>query len=122
MNIPRYLALFASLLLLCPVGALAKARNEHSMHISDVVQLGRTRLEPGTYKVEWQRPGPAVNVEFLKGGKVMATAKGTLETNVRTLDHDDVIVRETHGNQVLERIDFAHQKESLLFGQHKPRA
>jgi hypothetical protein len=122
MNSLRYVALFASLLLLYPVCALAKAKNEHSVDITNVVQLGNTQLKPGNYKVEWQEPGPVVNVKFVKDGEVVATAKGTLKTNDKDVIQDDVVVRQTHGNQVLTEIDFLHQKEALLFGHHRQGA
>jgi len=38
-------------------GGSALARhNAHSLEISDVVQIGDTKLKPGYYKVEWQGP------------------------------------------------------------------
>lgn len=115
-----YLALFSTLLLLIPLCALAREKNEHSVDFLDPVQVGTTQLKPGSYKVEWQEAGPAVHVEFLQHGKVVATIPGTLKRNDQQVVQDDVVTQTIGANtRVLREIDFSHQKESLLFGQHQ---
>lgn len=107
MKYAKYLALLATLTLLTPFCALARERNQHSVDIHNSVQVGTTQLKPGSYKVEWQEDGPAVNVRFVQGGKTVVT-------------QDDMVMRTTSANKnVLEEIDFGHQKEALVFGQHQ---
>ncbi|HXY06943.1 MAG TPA: hypothetical protein VEI52_03735 [Terriglobales bacterium] len=114
----RYLALLSTLLLLFPLCALAKDKNQHSLDISDSVQVGTTQLQPGTYKVEWQQAGPAVTIKFLHGSKVVATVPGTLKTNDKQVTQDGIVTEITSGNKrVLREIDFAHQKEALVLAQ-----
>lgn len=116
----KYLALLATLLLMTPLCALAKDKNQHSVEISDPVQVGTTQLKPGNYKVEWQEVGPAVNVKFLQDGKVVATVPGTLKTNDTEVTRDDIVFQTTSENRkVLTEIDFGRQKEALLFAQHR---
>jgi hypothetical protein len=112
----NYLAVLSACALLFGVCALAAAKNEHSVNIYDSVKIGNTQLKPGTYKVEWQGNGPAVNVEFLKNGRPVATLPATLRTDDKDVIQDDVVTRTTATKaNALEEIDFAHQKEALLF-------
>jgi hypothetical protein len=114
----KYYALLSTVLLLFPLCALAKNKNQHSVVISDSVQVGTTQLQPGNYQVEWREAGPAVNVEFLQHGKVVATAAGTLKTNDQQVTQDDIVSQATSGNKrVLTEIDFGRQKEALVFAQ-----
>ena len=114
----KYLALLSTLALLSPLGALARDKNQHSVDISDSVQIGTTQLEPGNYKVEWQGTGPSVQVNFLQHGKTVATVPGTLKTNDDKVTQDSIITDSGNANaRALREIDFGRQKEALIFGQ-----
>jgi len=114
----NYTALLAMLALLCSVSALARDKNQHSVDILDSVQVGGTQLNPGNYQVEWQGTGPKVQVNFVRDGKTIATAPGTLKTNDAQVVQDDIVIDVTSANtKKLEEIDFAHHKESLVFEQ-----
>jgi len=122
MKFAKYLALFSTLSLLFPLWALAKEKdkNQHSVDIFDAVQVGTTQLKPGNYKVEWQEAGPTVHVVFLEHGKTVATVPGTLKVNDAQVTQDDVVIDKTSAStNVLREIDFGHQKEALVFGQHQ---
>jgi hypothetical protein len=111
------LALLSSLILLSPLCALARNKNQHSVDIPDSVQIGATQLQPGSYKVEWQEHGPAVHVRFLRDGRVVATVPGTLKTNDSQVTQDGIVIQTTKPNKkVLTEIDFGRQKEALIFG------
>jgi len=114
----KYIALLSMLALLTTVSALARDKNQHSVEISDLVQVGGTQLKPGSYEVEWQGTGPEVQVNFVRDGKTIATAPGTLKTNDARVVQDDIVIDATSANtKTLEEIDFAHNKESLVFEQ-----
>jgi hypothetical protein len=116
MRFVKYLTLLSTITMLSTVGAFAREKNQHSLEIASPVQIGTTQLSPGTYTVEWQDAGPAVQVTFLQHGKAVAAAPATLKTNNPQVFHDDVVTRQTSANKnVLEEIDFEHQKESLIF-------
>lgn len=118
MNAPKYLALVAAIALL-PFSALAKNSNEHSLDITNQLKVGRTQLQPGSYKVEWQGAGPAVNVRFIEHGKTVASAPATLKTNDKLAFQDDIVTDPTNTNvRALREIDFSHNKEALIF-RHK---
>jgi hypothetical protein len=52
----QHLAILSTSALLFPVGALARDSG-HSVDISSVVQIGRTHLKPGNYKVASSQTG-----------------------------------------------------------------
>jgi len=114
----KYTALLSMIALLSTVSALARDKNQHSVEISESVQVGGTQLKPGSYEVEWQGPGPEVQVKFVRDGKTIATAPGTLKTNDAHVIHDDIVTDATSANATkLTEIDFAHNRETLVFEQ-----
>jgi hypothetical protein len=114
----KYAALLSMIALLSTVNALARDKNQHSVQISDSVQVGGTQLKPGNYKLEWQGTGPEVQVNFVRDGKTVATAPGTLKTNDPHVTQDDMVTSTTSLNtKTLKEIDFSHNKESLVFEQ-----
>jgi hypothetical protein len=117
MKCVKCMALISALTLLFPLSMWARNKSEHSVNISDSVQIGTTQLKPGTYKVEWQEAGPSVQVEFVQNGKTIATASGILKTNDSEVIQDDIVIQTSGANKkVLKEIDFSHQKEALVFG------
>lgn len=118
MKYGKYLALLSTLTLLSTLCAFARDKNRHSVDITDPVKIGATQLSPGNYKVEWQEAGPSVQVKFLQGGKTVATAPATLKMNDAQVTQDDVVIQTVADQKVLREIDFAHQKEALVFGQN----
>ena len=114
----KYAALLSMLALLSSVSALARDKNQHSVQIPNSVQVGGTQLQPGNYKVEWQGTGPQIKVNFVRDGKTVATALGTLKTNDAKVTQDDIVTDTTSANiQTLTEIDFRRTKESLVFEQ-----
>lgn len=114
----KYTALLSMVALLSTVSALARDKNQHSIEISDSVQVGGTELKPGNYKLEWQGTGPQVQVNFVHDGKTIATAPGTLKTNDPRVTQNDIVTETTSANtKTLTEIDFSRNKESLVFEQ-----
>jgi len=114
----KYATLLSMLALLSSVSALARDKNQHSVEISNAVQVGGNQLEPGNYKVEWQGTGPEIQVNFVRDGKTVATVPGTLRTNNPQVTQDEIVTDTTSASaQTLTEIDFARNKESLVFEQ-----
>ncbi len=110
-------ALFSMLLLLLPASALAADNTSRSVNIPSAVVVQGQRLRAGHYKVEWQEAGPRVEVNFVRNGKTVATVPATLRTNDGQVTQDDVITRQSASNHnVLQEIDFKHEREALTFG------
>ena len=113
----QFLAALSTLVLLFPVGALARDKS-HSVEIPYAVQVGGARITPGNYKVAWQGTGPAVDVSFSQYGKTVATVPGTLKTNDDQVIQDAIVTEATSADTTtLREIDFGHQKEALVFDQ-----
>jgi hypothetical protein len=114
----QYLAILSTLVLLSPLGALARD-NSHSVDIFDVLQIGGAQLKPGNYKVEWQGDGPAVQVSFQLNGKTVVTVPATLKTNDADVTRDAIMTEATNADtSTLKEIDFGHQKQALVFDQN----
>jgi hypothetical protein len=114
-----YLTVVLALTCLIGLGGSARARdNAHSVEISDVVQIGGTKLKPGYYKVEWQGAGPVVQVSFEQKGKTVVTVPGTLETTDDQVTQDAIVIKATSADAlVLKEIRFGHQKKALVFAE-----
>jgi hypothetical protein len=114
----KYVAVLSSFALLSLTCALAGDNNKLSVDFPESLQIGSTELKAGSYKVEWQGPGPAVQATFLKNGNTVITVPATLRTSDKQVIQDDVVTDTTSANRKdLEEIDFAHQKEALVFAQ-----
>lgn len=115
----QYVTVLSTLVLLFPVGALARDK-AHSVEIPYAVQVGATRITAGSYKVAWQGTGPAVEVSFSQYGKTVVTVSGTLKTNDDQVTQDAIVTEATSADTTtLKEIDFGHQKEALIFDQNQ---
>ena len=114
----KYTALLTTFALLFAVSALARDKNQHWVEIPDSVQVGGMQLTPGSYKLEWQGTGPEIKVNFVRDGKTIATAPGTLKTNDARVVQDDIVTNTNDAEtKMLEEVDFAHNKESVVLEQ-----
>jgi hypothetical protein len=102
--------------LLVPAAALAKDKDSRTVNIPNTVVVNHQLLTPGKYKVEWQEAGPQVKVDFMRNGKTVAQANGTLKTSDAQITQDDIVTKKNASNRnVLKEIDFGHQKEAIIF-------
>jgi hypothetical protein len=113
----RYLALLSALTALCSLSAFARDKSQHSVNISEAVQVGGTQLQPGTYKVEWTGTAPDVQVSFLQHGKTVATAPGKLRTDTAVSQDQVVTDGGDTANKALHEIDFHRDNQALIFQQ-----
>jgi hypothetical protein len=111
----KYIALLATLALAFPLSSFARDKNEHTVTLSDSVQVGGTQLKPGDYKLEWQGSGSGTEVSFIQHGKTVATAPATLKTNDDSVTQDAIVMSTNNRPRELKEIDFRHQKEALVF-------
>jgi hypothetical protein len=95
----------------------AFAANKGSLKVSDPVTVSGKSLAAGEYTVKWEGNGPNVELNFLRGNKVVAT------TSARMIDLDrsasgntSVIKRNGDGSRTLSEIRFSGKKYALALG------
>ncbi len=114
----KYLAVLSSFAVLSSIGALAADNNKHSVKLPESLQIGSTELKAGSYQVEWHGAGPAIQVSFLQNGSTVAAVPATLQMHDKEVTQDDIVIDTTSANsKALKEIDFAHQKEALVFAE-----
>ena len=65
-------ALFA-VALLCSIPTFADNTVKKSLQINETITVGAVQLAPGSYRVEWNEPGPNVEVKIMQNGETVAT-------------------------------------------------
>lgn len=121
MKVMRFLALAATLSMIFPLAAPASSNaskeQKKRVAVEDQVKLAGKTLMPGSYEVEWQGNGPAVNVSFLKSGKTVLTAPATVAQLQEKAPYDAVVESTNKdGNKTISEIEWHNQREALRFG------
>ena len=65
-------ALFA-VALLCSIPTFADNTVKKSLQMNETITVGAVQLAPGSYRVEWNEPGPNVEVKIMQKGETVAT-------------------------------------------------
>ncbi len=95
-----------TLVMTVPVAVFAKTEKANVNFDSTTMVAGK-KLSPGKYEVKWNGNGPAVQVNFLKNNKVVATAPAKLIDKNNPYDNA-VESRKEGKHQVLTAIDRSH--------------
>ena len=93
--------------------ALAGDRNSEHVTFSVPTMLGGTLLEPATYNVIWEGPGPHVQVTFEKGLKTVLTTSAEFVSEESPYDGAIVSRMREDNTRVLEKIRWKHK--ALVF-------
>jgi hypothetical protein len=95
----------------------AFAANKGSMQLMDSVTVSGKQLPAGDYSVKWDGSGPNVEVNILKGNKVVATTQARLVDLSQKPNSDGAIVqRNSDGSNALTEIQFGGKKYALAIG------
>lgn len=110
-------SVFVSVVLAAVAGvALAASRQSMSFELKEKTSLGGTEISPGRYKLTWTGDTD-VQVEVVKGGKVVAAGKGRLVERERK-STDDAVVSRRHGSgMVLSEVHFGGKKSVLVLSE-----
>jgi hypothetical protein len=119
MRCSKYTILLAGLVLLVPLSAFARSKNERSVDIPKTVQIGPTQLKAGTYKVEWQGNGSLLHVNFLEHGRTVASTQGKMVELKKPSTYDEVVMITKGKTNRLEEIHFSGKKEALAFASNQ---
>jgi hypothetical protein len=109
-NLPKGLALVVALLL--STGAFAS--NKGSLQVRTAVMVNGKQLAAGDYAVKWEGNGSEVQVTFMKGKNVVATAPAHLvDLNSSPNGDSAVIKKNDDGSSSLAQIRFGGKKKAL---------
>jgi len=112
-NVFRSFLLSVTLLL----AAAGFAANKGPLQITDATSVGGKQLKPGKYTVTWDGDGPNVQLNIMKGGKVVTT----VPAHVLAVDHssplNSTVAKENgDGTKSLSEIRFSGKKYTLEIG------
>lgn len=94
--------------------SVAFASNKGSLLVSSQVTVNGKSLAPGEYSVTWDGTGPEVQVTFMKGKKVMATAPAhVIDLSTSAAGDSAVIKKNDDGSSSLAQIRFGGKKQAL---------
>ncbi|MGH9511214.1 MAG: hypothetical protein ACRD2U_03660 [Terriglobales bacterium] len=119
-NIPRAFAIAIALLLTASAFA---SNNKGLVQVSTTVTVNGKLLAAGEYVVMWDGTGPNVQVSFVKGKKVMATAPAhVIDLNSSPAADSVVINRNDDGSNSLAEIRFGGKKKALSLEETTPQS
>jgi hypothetical protein len=108
----RALLVLALALATVPVLLASDTKSDTNMKknltLGTAAQVGTATLQPGDYKVEWQGTGQNVNVKFIQGNKVVATAPATVESKESRNNSIQLTTAGGNGAATVREIDWAH--------------
>jgi hypothetical protein len=108
--------LLLGLAVLLATSALAAA-NKGSVQLLDPVTVSGKQLPAGDYSVKWDGNGPNVELNILKGNKVVATTPARLIDLSQKTDRDAAVVKSNDdGSRSLAEIHFGGKKYALAIG------
>jgi len=96
----------------------AFASNKGSISLYDNVAVGNQALKPGEYSIKWDGDGPNVQLNIMKGSKVVATTPARL-VDLKQPFSDDAAVVTTNadGSKSLSGLRLAGKKFAIEIGQ-----
>jgi hypothetical protein len=114
-NVSKGLLLGLALLLATSVFA---ASNKGSMELLNPVTVSGKQLPAGDYSVKWDGSGPNVELNILRGNKVVATTPARLIDLTQTPSSNAAVVKSNDdGSRSLAEIQFGGKKYALAIGQ-----
>jgi hypothetical protein len=103
----RMCLIFALLLCVLPLSAVAGTKQSASIELSEPVVISGTHLRPGEYTVRWNGTGSDMRVQFLQGKKeiVSVPAKVIAQSNPTS---PAITMRSTEdGSKTISEIDLS---------------
>ena len=95
----------------------ALAANKGSLSVGNNVTVSGKALPAGEYTVKWEGSGPNVELNILRGDKVMATVPArVVELDRKTSNNTTLTKSREDGSKSLAEIRFAGKKYALAIG------
>jgi hypothetical protein len=115
-NISTGLLLGLTLLLATNLFAAGDS-NKGSLQTLGAVTVNGTNLPAGDYSVKWEGTGSNVQLNILKGKKVVATTPARLVDLSSPATSDSAVVVSDNGSRVLSEVRFGGKKYALEIGE-----
>jgi hypothetical protein len=96
------------------IGAFAAGKSQTVTLYHDTQVNGKT-LPAGEYTVKYETTGPNAQVKFLRNGKEVASASGTVKQLTSAPEYNQVITQDGNGSTTISEIDFAHSTTGVSF-------
>jgi hypothetical protein len=114
----KFFSIIAVVLLLL-VPAFAGTRNKAEFRLDQPAKVAGTQLAPGSYVVTWQGDGANAQFTFLKEGRVITTANGSIVNQRSSFSGPAVHLSTTPEGALLRRLELP--KQALVF-QEQPES
>jgi len=101
----------------------ALASNKGSMNVQESLTVSGKQLSAGDYRLQWEGSGPNVEVNILKGKKVVATVPARLVDISPSPSSNAAVVRKNaDGSKTLTEVRFSGKKFALALGEDTAKA
>ena len=95
----------------------AFAANKGPMQITDPTSVGGKQLKPGDYTVSWVGEGPNVQLNVMKGNKVVTTVPAQVVPVDHSVSSNSIVAKQnSDGSKSLSEIRFSGKKFALQVG------
>jgi predicted lysophospholipase L1 biosynthesis ABC-type transport system permease subunit len=107
----------AVLLVVVLLGASAFAANKGAFQLNNTVSVNGKQLQAGDYSVTWDGDGPDVQLNIMKGRKVVAQAPAkVVAIDQASGSNQAVVERNSDGTASLKELRFGGKKFALAIG------
>lgn len=120
MKLSNYSKVATLVLLLFAAMSVFAGTDNHKggLTLSASAQVGGTQLEAGDYAVKWEGTGPAVQVNILRNGKVVATVPAQLvNLDKKSAYSQAYISTGANGERTVTRLQFEGKSFALQIGE-----
>jgi hypothetical protein len=122
-NISKGLLLGLTLLLATSVFAAPAHSNKGSLQLMDSVNVSGTTVPAGEYSLKWEGTGSTVQLNILKGSKVVvSTPAHIVDLNQATGSDSAVLKNNGDGSKSLAEIRFGGKKYAIAVGNESANA
>lgn len=95
----------------------AFAANKGPLQVSSPVNVAGKELAAGDYTVQWEGAGPSVELNIMKGKKLVATVPAKVVSLENASTYDSAVVNAEGGSRKLSQIRFSGKKMALEIGE-----
>jgi hypothetical protein len=107
-----------TLTILLAVAAFASNNNKASISFAENVTVGNQTVRPGDYQAKWDGSGPDIQLNIMKGKKVVASAPAHLvDVNEAAANDAAVTTQNSNGTKSLTGIELAGKKFTIQIPQ-----